>query len=134
MMYVPPAFQEDRTHVLRAAVDDIVFGALVTQSDDGPVVTHVPMMLTGPDDAMVLEAHGGSWSRPARKIWDRLVRREAAMTGEEPSQVSLRIAQRTSVALHGENARAILKRLVTSSTTNMKSGWDDAAEAEDLCQ
>ena len=57
MMYVPPAFQEVRTHVLRAAVDDIVFGALVTQSDDGPVVTHVPMMLTGPDDAMVLEAH-----------------------------------------------------------------------------
>lgn len=56
-MYAPPAFQEDRTDVLRAAIGDITFGALVTQTDDGPVVTHVPMMLTGPDDAMVLETH-----------------------------------------------------------------------------
>ena len=56
-MYAPPASQEDRTNVLRAAVDDIVFGALVTQTDDGPIVTHVPMLLTGPDDAMVLETH-----------------------------------------------------------------------------
>lgn len=56
-MYAPPAFQEDRTDVLRAAIGDITFGALVTQTDDGPVVTHVPMMLTGPDDTMVLETH-----------------------------------------------------------------------------
>ena len=56
-MYAPPAFREDRVEVLRRAAAEIMFGALVTQTDDGPVVTHVPMLLTGPDDAMVLETH-----------------------------------------------------------------------------
>ena len=56
-MYAPPAFREERVEVLRRAAREIMFGALVTQGDDGPVVTHVPMLLTGPDDAMVLETH-----------------------------------------------------------------------------
>ena len=56
-MYAPPAFREDRVEVLRQAAREIMFGALVTQTHDGPVVTHVPMLLTGPDDAMVLETH-----------------------------------------------------------------------------
>ena len=56
-MYAPPAFREDRVAVLRQAARDIMFGALVTQTDDGPVVTHVPMLLAGPDDALVLETH-----------------------------------------------------------------------------
>ena len=56
-MYTPPAFREDRVAVLRAAATQIMFGALVTQTDDGPLVTHVPMILAGPDDALVLETH-----------------------------------------------------------------------------
>ena len=56
-MYAPAASVEDRIPVLRAAMADIMFAALVTQADDGPVVTHVPMLLTGPDDALVLETH-----------------------------------------------------------------------------
>lgn len=56
-MYAPPAFREARVEVLRQAAHRIVFGALVTQTHDGPAVTHVPMLLTGPDDAMVLETH-----------------------------------------------------------------------------
>jgi len=84
---------------------------------------------------MVLEAHGGSWSPVARQVFDRLAKRAAAATGEEPSLVSLRIAQRTSVALHRENARAILKRLTTLSVEEPKSGWDEAAaEADELWQ
>ncbi len=71
-MYAPPAFREDRVGVLRHAVGDIMLGALVTQTDDGPVVTHVPMLLTGPDDAMVLETHvargNPHWRTPGQTV------------------------------------------------------------------
>ncbi len=52
-MYAPVGFREDPVAVLRATVADIIFGAPVTRTDDSPVVTYVPMMLTGPDDAPV---------------------------------------------------------------------------------
>ena len=71
-MYAPPAFREDRVEVLRQAAREIMFGALVTQTDDGPVVTHVPMLLTGPDEAMVLETHvargNPHWRTPGASV------------------------------------------------------------------
>ncbi|SEM74440.1 negative transcriptional regulator, PaiB family [Loktanella fryxellensis] len=71
-MYAPPAFREDRVDVLRAAVGQIMLAALVTQTADGPVATHVPMLLTGPDDALVLETHvaraNPHWRTPGPSI------------------------------------------------------------------
>ena len=59
---------------------------------------------------MVMEAHGGGWGAGARAIVGSRARCVAAVRNVEPSVASLDIAQRISVALHRENARAILKR------------------------
>ena len=59
---------------------------------------------------VVFEAHAGGWSPMARGLFDWIAREAAARQHEDPGSVSLRIAQRISVALHRENARAILMR------------------------
>ena len=60
---------------------------------------------------MVLESLGGGWSPLARSILDRLAKAQSAAwhEGQEPS--SLRIAQRISITLQRETARAVLRRL-----------------------
>ena len=59
---------------------------------------------------MVFEAHGGSWGVSARAVIDVISKSLALTTGDAPESSSLQIAQRLSLALHRENARAILKR------------------------
>ncbi len=59
---------------------------------------------------MVMEAHGGGWGAGARAVVGSLAKCVAAARNIEPAAASLDIAQRISVALHRENARAILKR------------------------
>ena len=59
---------------------------------------------------MVLESHGGSWGRTSRKTLDTISKHLAAARGDRDDQTSLLIAQRLSIALHRETARAILKR------------------------
>ena len=59
---------------------------------------------------MVMEAHGGGWGAAARSVIGAVARCVAATRNVEPAVVSLDIAQRISIALHTENARAILKR------------------------
>ena len=59
---------------------------------------------------MVMEAHGGGWGVGARKVIGDIARCVAAARNIDPAAASLDIAQRISVALHRENARAILKR------------------------
>jgi transcriptional regulator len=44
-MYVPPAFREDRTDILHAAIRDAGLATLVSLGADGIVASHVPMML-----------------------------------------------------------------------------------------
>jgi len=46
-MYVPDAFREDRTDVLRDAVRQIGFATLVTQGPDGAEANHLPLLLDG---------------------------------------------------------------------------------------
>ena len=77
---------------------------------------------------MVMEAHAGAWSTTARQVLDRLSKNLAASSGEEPTLVSLRIAQRMSTTLHRENARAILKRLPSPVAEPMPSGWEEGHE------
>jgi len=53
-MYVPPAFREDRPEVLRAAIRATRLAILVSAGPDGPIASHVPLMLDetdGPDTA-----------------------------------------------------------------------------------
>ena len=63
---------------------------------------------------MVMEAHGGGWGAGARAVIGRIAGCVAAARNIEPAAASLEIAQRISVALHRENARAILKRRLWS--------------------
>lgn len=44
-MYVPSAFAEDRIDVLHAAMRDAGLATLVTQTPDGLIASHVPMLL-----------------------------------------------------------------------------------------
>ena len=75
---------------------------------------------------MVLEAHAGGWSPLTRHTFDWLAKAQAASQHEDPSTVSLRIAQRISCTLQAENARAILQRTVgPSSAERPPSGWDE---------
>ena len=57
----------------------------------------------------IFEAHSGSWSPLGRKICSHIAKSVATVENTSPEIACLRIAQRISIALHRENARAILK-------------------------
>ena len=69
---------------------------------------------------MIIEAHSGAWSPSARKIFDFISKSAASAANAE----SLRFAQRTSIALHRENARAISRRLMAPADPQHSCGWD----------
>ena len=75
---------------------------------------------------MILEAHGGGWSLSARRVLTRVAKGIAAVWREGDEVASLRIAQRISVSLHRENARAVLKRVARALPESMDTGWGDA--------
>ena len=64
---------------------------------------------------MVMESHSGGWSKTARQILDGIAKHVKAAWNMEEEVASLRIAQRLSVTLQRENARAILRRLYEPS-------------------
>ena len=72
---------------------------------------------------MVVEAHSGAWSPNARRVLDWLAAGQSAIRGQHKDMTSLIIAQRLSVALHRENARAIMKRGVETAVAPAPSGW-----------
>ena len=59
---------------------------------------------------MVIESDASGWGSAARQTLAFIARSVAAAREEKQEVVSLRIAQRMSIALHRETARAILKR------------------------
>ena len=61
---------------------------------------------------MVIEAHGGGLGTEFRQILDSIAKQAAAVSGLRIDCHSLLIAQRISVTLQKENARAILRRRV----------------------
>lgn len=77
---------------------------------------------------MVMEAHGGSWSPTARHILEEVAKGQAAASNGDPGSFSLKIAQRLSVTLHRENARAVLRRAPTVSPPSFSSGWQGTIE------
>ena len=73
---------------------------------------------------MVMEAHSGAWAPAARKVLDRVARGQATSNGSSSGAASLLIAQRLSIALHRENARAIIKRMGRPVAEPISgSGW-----------
>ena len=79
---------------------------------------------------LVFEAHGGAGSPASRALFDWISKAQATTLFEDAASVSLRIAQRISCTLHGENARAILRRSAAPSTPwALPSGWE-ATEGE----
>ena len=82
-------------------------------------------------EPLIIEAHGGGWSGTLRKVVDNIARRQDATSSGGAEPASLRIAQRLSICLQAENARAILKRLAHREveTTEEEAEWDwEAAE------
>ena len=61
---------------------------------------------------MVSDAHGGGMGKDFRVVTDAIGKQAAAVSGHRSDFHSFLIAQRISVTLHRENARAILRRRV----------------------
>ena len=61
---------------------------------------------------MVIDAHGGGMGKDFRSVVDSIGKQAAAVSGFRHDFHSLLIAQRISVTLQRENARAILRRRV----------------------
>jgi hypothetical protein len=62
---------------------------------------------------LILEAHGGGFSPALRDRLETVARRQRAVWSEGHEDAGLVIAQRISICLQAENARAIIRRLRT---------------------
>ena len=60
---------------------------------------------------MVADAHGGGWGPAAKDAFKIIAREHANQTGTSASRATSELAQRISITLERENARAILRRL-----------------------
>ena len=79
---------------------------------------------------LIFESHGGGWSPLTRKVLDGIAKSQSAAWLIGSESPSLRIAQRISIALHRENARAVLRRLAPPSVAPAPGGWGGAAPDE----
>ena len=61
---------------------------------------------------MVIESHSGGWGKEALQVIGDIAKSVSAVSPDDIEAASLRIAQRLSISLQRENARAILQRLV----------------------
>ncbi len=73
---------------------------------------------------LVVEAHSGGWSGSARGCLGWLSQQVAAVSNSDPDGVALRMAQRISITLHRENARAILRRSAEVGDASVRSAWE----------
>ena len=74
---------------------------------------------------MVIEAHSGAWSLTARNVFAKIAAGQALQSSTQSETASLMIAQRLSIALHRENARASMKRMAApvDEVIYNWSGW-----------
>ena len=79
---------------------------------------------------MVVEAHAGGMPPHLRKVIERIAEETAPLHFQEKEVVSLRIAQRISVSLQRETARAVLRRQRTDFDDVPTSGWDAVPEED----
>ena len=80
---------------------------------------------------MVAEAHGGSWGAAAKETFKAIGREYANQVDVTNSQAASELAQRISITLVRENARAVLRRLASAdeprSSTNAVA-WEEAMD------
>ena len=62
---------------------------------------------------VVVEACGGSWGPQAQKLWSEIAKATAQATGELEATVAARIYQNLGFILHRENARAIVREIIS---------------------
>ena len=79
---------------------------------------------------IVIEAHGGTWGPTAKQAFKALCREYANSNSVETSAACSDFAQRISIALERENARAILRRL-TQLGGSQEEGCNSAAWLDD---
>jgi hypothetical protein len=78
---------------------------------------------------VIFEAHAGGWSSTARALMDHLAREASAWQREPLSVISLQTAQRISIALQRETARAVLKRLPSvGPVAEHANAWDSPGD------
>ena len=77
-------------------------------------------------EPVVFEAHSGAWSPAARKLFDFITQKAASTSSSytPPEVQSLRFAQRLSITLQRENARAIAQRTAELPEAARSSDWD----------
>ena len=60
---------------------------------------------------MVVEGHSGGWGPAARKVWSKLAKGVALVSGDDVAIEASRALQNLGLTLHRETARAILRRV-----------------------
>ena len=81
------------------------------------------------------EGHGGSWGPVAKKAFKVLCREYANHNGIDTSTACSEFAQRMSITLERENARAIVRRLSTGGSHEAgcnSAAWLDDPVGEDV--
>ena len=79
---------------------------------------------------MVIEAHSGGWGPTATKVWSRMGRAIALISGESSAVEALRIRQNLGLALQCENARAILRRFPAQNEAHYRAAASSLLCAE----
>ena len=74
---------------------------------------------------LIAEACGGGWGPTAAVVWRALGGLIAGRSGDSPTAETDRLLQSLAIALHRENARAVLRRL--------PSGLEDASPFAEPC-
>ena len=57
MIYSPAHYKENRSDLIFKIIRDYSFGTIITQSEDGPVISHLPLLLEVSDSGPVLLGH-----------------------------------------------------------------------------
>ena len=78
---------------------------------------------------MVVEAHGGTWGATAKEAFKALCKEHANHNGVNLSLSCSDFAQRMSITLERENARAILRRMTPGGSDD--AGCNAAAWVDD---
>ena len=81
---------------------------------------------------LVVEAHGGGWSKALRLVVAEVARRQRTVGTSSADEPALRIAQRISISITAENARAVLRRAPQGEEAACGvAGWGGYVAAED---
>jgi transcriptional regulator len=67
LVYLPPLFTESRPEMLAAHIERYDFGLLVTQGAAGLIASHVPFLLAGQGERLMLQGH---LARPNPQVAD----------------------------------------------------------------